>query len=65
MSGKLAGKAALITGASRGLGKAMALALAAEGAAIALVARDRDALGKRRRRGLAQRAAAHIFFRPT
>ena len=46
MSGKLAGKVALITGASRGLGKAMALALAGEGAAIALVARDRAALEK-------------------
>ncbi len=44
MTGKLAGKVALITGASRGLGKAMALALAAEGASIALVARDRAAL---------------------
>jgi NAD(P)-dependent dehydrogenase (short-subunit alcohol dehydrogenase family) len=36
----------LITGASRGLGKAVALALAAEGAGIALVARDREALDK-------------------
>lgn len=44
MSGKLAGKVALITGASRGLGKAMAIALAGEGAAIALVARDPEAL---------------------
>lgn len=44
MSGKLAGKVALITGASRGLGKAMALALASEGASLALVARDRAAL---------------------
>jgi NAD(P)-dependent dehydrogenase (short-subunit alcohol dehydrogenase family) len=44
LNGKLAGKVALITGASRGLGKAMALALAGEGAAIALVARDREAL---------------------
>ncbi|HLY18617.1 MAG TPA: SDR family NAD(P)-dependent oxidoreductase [Bryobacteraceae bacterium] len=44
MSGKLSGKVALITGASRGLGKAMALALAGEGASIALVARDRQAL---------------------
>jgi NAD(P)-dependent dehydrogenase (short-subunit alcohol dehydrogenase family) len=43
-AGRLAGKVALITGASRGLGKAMALALAAEGASIALVARDREAL---------------------
>jgi NAD(P)-dependent dehydrogenase (short-subunit alcohol dehydrogenase family) len=46
LSGKLAGKVALITGATRGLGKAMALALAGEGAAIALVARNRGALEK-------------------
>ncbi|HVN03110.1 MAG TPA: SDR family NAD(P)-dependent oxidoreductase [Bryobacteraceae bacterium] len=44
MTGKLAGRVAVITGASRGLGRAMALALAAEGVSIALVARDRDAL---------------------
>ena len=44
MSGKLNGKIAVITGASRGLGKAMARALAAEGARIALVARDRERL---------------------
>src|SRR5690349_6043071 len=40
MSGKLNGKTALITGASKGLGKAMAVAWAAEGARFALVARD-------------------------
>lgn len=34
----------LITGASRGLGRALALALAARGARLALVARDRSAL---------------------
>lgn len=40
----LQGRVALITGASRGLGKAMALELGAEGAALALVGRDRDRL---------------------
>jgi NAD(P)-dependent dehydrogenase (short-subunit alcohol dehydrogenase family) len=45
MSGKkLNGKVALITGASKGLGKAMALALGAEGARIALVARNLEQL---------------------
>lgn len=36
----LSGKLAVITGGSRGLGKAMALALSAAGARVALVARD-------------------------
>jgi 3-oxoacyl-[acyl-carrier protein] reductase len=40
----LAGKTALVTGASRGLGKAIALELAARGAAIAAVARSEEAL---------------------
>ena len=40
----LAGKVALVTGASRGLGKAIALALAAEGASIAAIARSEEAL---------------------
>jgi NAD(P)-dependent dehydrogenase (short-subunit alcohol dehydrogenase family) len=44
MNGKLKGRTALITGASKGLGKAMAVALAAEGAAVVLVARDTELL---------------------
>ncbi len=36
----LSGKAALITGGSRGLGRAMARALAAEGCSVAIAARD-------------------------
>ena len=40
----LRGRTALITGASRGLGKAMALALAGAGARLALVSRDTAAL---------------------
>lgn len=42
--GSLEGKVAVITGGSRGLGRAMAVALGAEGAMIALVARDKAKL---------------------
>jgi NAD(P)-dependent dehydrogenase (short-subunit alcohol dehydrogenase family) len=41
---KLAGKIAVITGASKGLGKAMALALGGAGARLALVSRNKDQL---------------------
>ena len=46
MTQPLKGRTALITGASKGLGKAMALALAEAGAALALVSRDRAKLNE-------------------
>jgi NADP-dependent 3-hydroxy acid dehydrogenase YdfG len=44
MAGKLEGKVVIITGASAGIGEATAIALAAEGAKVALVARRSDRL---------------------
>jgi NAD(P)-dependent dehydrogenase (short-subunit alcohol dehydrogenase family) len=44
MSEFLKGKAAVVSGASRGLGRAIAVALAAEGVHVALVARDAEKL---------------------
>ena len=44
LTGLLAGKVALITGASRGIGAATAVAFAQAGAAVVLAARDEQAL---------------------
>jgi NAD(P)-dependent dehydrogenase (short-subunit alcohol dehydrogenase family) len=46
MTGKLAGRTALVTGASRGIGEAIALNLGEEGATVALVSRDDKSLSK-------------------
>jgi NAD(P)-dependent dehydrogenase (short-subunit alcohol dehydrogenase family) len=57
----LDGRVALITGASRGLGRAMALALGGAGARVALVARDRDKLAEAAAELRALGAEAEIF----
>ncbi|WP_407663236.1 SDR family NAD(P)-dependent oxidoreductase [Mycolicibacterium confluentis] len=45
--GRLANRTAIVTGASRGLGRAIALALAAEGAGVAVVARTEQVWDER------------------
>ncbi len=47
MTGRLDGRAAIVTGASRGLGRAIALALASEGAAVAVIGRTESVWDER------------------
>lgn len=61
MTRSLSGKVAIITGASKGLGKAMALALANEGAAIVLVSRDQAMLDEVASQILETDGTAHAF----
>ena len=60
-SGELAGKVALVTGASKGLGKAMSLALAEAGAKVALVSRDKNLLGEAAKAIKALGSDAEVF----
>jgi NAD(P)-dependent dehydrogenase (short-subunit alcohol dehydrogenase family) len=58
---ELAGKVALVTGASRGLGEAMALALADAGAAVALAARSADRLQAVAQKAISKGLEAEAF----
>ncbi|MGH9332386.1 MAG: SDR family NAD(P)-dependent oxidoreductase, partial [Vicinamibacteria bacterium] len=60
----LSGKVALVTGASRGLGKAVADSLAAEGTSLAIAARDPGVL-EQTAREIRKRRSVDVFFRPT
>src|SRR5262245_40595404 len=59
---KLNGKVALITGASKGLGKAMALALGSAGAKLALVSRNADQLNAVAKESQVAGAEARVFI---
>jgi 3-oxoacyl-[acyl-carrier protein] reductase len=58
------GKVALVCGASKGLGKQVAMALAREGAKVALCAREGSALEKAARE-ISERFEAEVWFLPT
>jgi 3-oxoacyl-[acyl-carrier protein] reductase len=56
----LAGKVAVVTGASRGIGQAIALRLGAEGAAVVLCARDEELLKRNAAKIVEAGSAAHV-----
>jgi NAD(P)-dependent dehydrogenase (short-subunit alcohol dehydrogenase family) len=63
MEGKfLQGKVAVITGASRGLGRAMALALGESGAKLALIGRDKAKLAETQKLAKEKGAESEIFI---
>jgi 3-oxoacyl-[acyl-carrier protein] reductase len=59
----LAGKAVIVTGASRGIGRAVALAFAAEGARLALLARGAEDLARLERDVRAEQPDAALYAR--
>jgi 3-oxoacyl-[acyl-carrier protein] reductase len=60
----LAGQAIIVTGASRGIGRAVALAFAAEGAHLGLVARGAEELARVEREVRSTHAEVALFTRP-
>ncbi|MET7335440.1 SDR family NAD(P)-dependent oxidoreductase [Nonomuraea sp. NPDC005650] len=64
MNTGLAGKVAVVTGATANVGRGIALAFAAEGAGVVVVGRD-EASGERVVRRALDRGAAAAFWRPT
>ena len=63
MNGKiLEGKIALVTGASRGLGRAMALALGGAGARLALVGRAKEKLAETQAMASAEGIESEVYI---
>jgi NAD(P)-dependent dehydrogenase (short-subunit alcohol dehydrogenase family) len=60
MAKRLAGKVAIVTGASRGIGRAICIALAQEGATIVLAARSSDTLQEAADRVTQAGGKAHV-----
>jgi NAD(P)-dependent dehydrogenase (short-subunit alcohol dehydrogenase family) len=61
---QLAGKRAIVTGGSRGIGLAVASALVAEGTQVAMVARGKEALDAAARRLLHEYGGSHVIAVP-
>ena len=61
----LRGKVAVVTGASRGIGKAVAQSLLNEGCAVAICGRNAERLQRSRRRSLRKRSGARVLGVPT